>query len=66
MSGDFNGNGTVDAADYVVWRKNPTSTVATIHGAPTLETAHLAPAAALANGVCGFAWDRRMDAGQYL
>ena len=22
-SGDFNNNGVVDAADYVVWRKNP-------------------------------------------
>ena len=23
ISGDYNNNGTVDAADYVVWRKNP-------------------------------------------
>jgi hypothetical protein len=23
LSGDYNGNGRVDAADYVVWRKNP-------------------------------------------
>jgi hypothetical protein len=23
LDGDFNGDGTVDAADYVVWRKNP-------------------------------------------
>src|SRR5262249_6172607 len=23
LFGDFNGNGVVDAADYVVWRKNP-------------------------------------------
>ena len=22
-TGDYNGDGTVDAADYVVWRKNP-------------------------------------------
>ena len=23
MLGDYNGNGTVDAADYVLWRDNP-------------------------------------------
>jgi hypothetical protein len=23
VSGDFNGDGKVDAADYVIWRKNP-------------------------------------------
>jgi hypothetical protein len=28
LSGDYNGNGIVDAADYVVWRKDPTRTQA--------------------------------------
>jgi hypothetical protein len=25
LAGDYNGNGTVDAADYVAWRKNPSA-----------------------------------------
>ena len=36
LAGDFNHNGVVDAADYVVWRKND-GTPATTPGVPTLE-----------------------------
>ncbi len=29
LTGDYNENGTVDAADYVLWRKNPSNTATT-------------------------------------
>ena len=32
VTGDYNGNGAVDAADYVVWRKQPMSSSARISG----------------------------------
>ena len=41
LPGDFNHDGTVDAADYVVWRKNPaasTRQTTTTPGAPTSAT----------------------------
>ena len=42
LQGDYNNNGTVDAADYVVWRDNPADTFAeTTPPATTLGGAQL-------------------------
>jgi len=38
IPGDYNGNGTVDAADYVKWRKNPTDFGGTPGGYNTWRT----------------------------
>lgn len=52
MPGDFNGNGTVDAADYVVWRKGPatmyTQTDYDVWRAQFGQTAHSGASASIA------------------
>jgi hypothetical protein len=55
LPGDYNGNGKVDGADYVLWRKSPAATAAilpaTTLGAPIL-VLHRAAGRAWAVGQC--------------
>ena len=56
LTGDYNGNGKVDAADYVLWRKNPAYSVE-IRRAITFgeRISEIRPAAAAPSGVAGSA-----------